>query len=228
MKKRSGIGPIHSLYKSVIVFFVLGFIFFLLCYIKSFIGPAYGESTPLPAFGKGPIKVNLYTDYFCLPCRDLEPKIEPILVDLMNQGLINLTFVDTPTSPYTSLYARYFIYALNVNKDFDHALLARNALFEAAESMIIERRKLEDFLKSRGVELKPVDVSPVLGFWNQNLKEDNISSTPSCVIVNGEKKEYFKGPVNVLKALQGLKGNAGRGNESGRAMNQEKRETPQN
>ncbi len=70
----------------------------------------YGEDALLPSFGKGAIKVSLYTDYFCPPCRGMEPKIEPILVELMKNGTVTVTFVDTPTSPYTSLFARYFIY----------------------------------------------------------------------------------------------------------------------
>ena len=64
---------------------------------------SYGEEV-LPTFGQGEIQVILYTDYFCPPCRSMEPDVEPILKDLMKTGKINLTFVDTPTkSTYFSL-----------------------------------------------------------------------------------------------------------------------------
>ena len=73
---------------------------------------AGGQENPLPPFGSGTIKVRLYTDYFCPPCRDMEPDLEPLLLDLVKDGTIHLTFIDVPTSQHTTLYARYFLYAL--------------------------------------------------------------------------------------------------------------------
>jgi len=163
-----------------------------------------GKDPIMPTFGQGPIKVSLYTDYFCPPCRIMEPELEPILVDLVKKGRITLTFVDTPTSPYTSLYARYFLYAVNAGGSFEHALLARNALFEAAAQMITEREKLEGFLKDKGVEFKAVDVTPTLVFWNRHLKENNVSSTPTCVMIKGDRKEFFQGPSDIIKAMKDL------------------------
>lgn len=167
--------------------------------------PVYGGDTLIPSFGKGQITVRLYTDYFCPPCREMEPKLEPVIVNLINQGFINIIFIDTPNSPHTILYARYFLYALNANNDFYHTLLARNALFAAAENMIMEKEKLEVFLKNRGVKFKTGDVFAALNFWNRYLKEDNITSTPTCVISRGEKKEIFMGSVDIIKALESLK-----------------------
>ena len=167
-------------------------------------GPVWAAENLISTFWQGPIKITIFTDYFCPPCRGLEPKIEPIIQELMDKGMITLTFVDTPTSPYTSLYTRQFIYALNFNRDFNFALLARNTLFEAAEQHITERAGLEEFLKERAIALKPVDIAPVLAFWNQTLREEEVNSTPSCVIVNGGKKEKLRGSLDVLKALESL------------------------
>ncbi len=41
---------------------------------------AGGQESPLSSFGSGTIKVRLYTDYFCSPCRDMEPDLEPLLL----------------------------------------------------------------------------------------------------------------------------------------------------
>jgi formylmethanofuran dehydrogenase subunit E len=165
---------------------------------------SYGEDL-IPAFGLGTIQVILYTDYFCPPCRSMEPDVEPLLKDLMKTEKINLTFVDTPTNQLTALYARYFIYALNANQEFDEVLKARNTLFEAAEKRIQEKPKLEEFLKEKGINWKTVEVTPAFNFWNRLLKNDNIRSTPSCVIIKGEKKEIFVGTLEILKALENLK-----------------------
>lgn len=162
---------------------------------------SYGEEI-LPTFGQGEIQVILYTDYFCPPCRSMEPDVEPILKDLMKTGKINLTFVDTPTSQITSLYARYFVYALNANREFEEALKARNALFEAAEKRIQEKVKLEEFLKEKGVPWKPVDITPAFNFWNRYLKDDNVRSTPSCVVKRGENKEIKVGSLEILNSLK--------------------------
>lgn len=165
---------------------------------------SYGEEL-LPTFGQGAIQVILYTDYFCPPCRSMEPDAEPLLRDLMKTGKINLTFVDTPTNQLTSLYARYFIYALNANQEFEEVLKARNTLFEAAEKKIQDKAKLEEFLKEKDIDWKPVDVTPAFNFWNRYLKDDSIRSTPSCVVKKGEKKEVVVGSLEILKALENLK-----------------------
>jgi thiol:disulfide interchange protein DsbA len=166
---------------------------------------AGAEENPLFSFGSGAIKVRLYTDYFCPPCRDMEPDLEPLILDLVKDGTIHLTFIDVPTSRYTVLYANYFIYSLSEQKDIDSAIRARRTLFEAAEKKIVERGQLADLLTQKGIGLKPIDVNPVFNFWNRLLNEDQIRSTPSCVIVRGDLKETHKGSLEVLKALQKLK-----------------------
>ena len=167
--------------------------------------PLFAEEPLLSSFGTGPARVILYTDYFCPPCRGLEPRLEPLIVDLMNQSAIHLIFVDTPIHPQSPVYARQFLYALNFKKDFQHALFVRSALFEAAENQIIEKKKLGEFIRKKGIEFIPFDVSSILAVWNRTLQEDKIDSTPTIMIQRGIKKEIFKGPVDILKALQELK-----------------------
>jgi hypothetical protein len=168
---------------------------------------AGGQESPLPSFGSGAIKVRLYTDYFCPPCRDMEPSIEPILLDLVKDGTIHLTFVDVPTSQHTTLYARYFLYALGEKKDIDSAIHARKALFEAAEKRVADKNQLVNFLVEKGIGLRPIDLTPVHTLWNRYLQEDQIRSTPSCVIVHGDQKATHVGSLEVIKALEIVKDN---------------------
>ncbi len=44
-----------------------GLLFFLLFFSGS-ATPVYAAGPPVPAFGRGPVEVRLYTDYFCEPC----------------------------------------------------------------------------------------------------------------------------------------------------------------
>jgi thiol:disulfide interchange protein DsbA len=157
------------------------------------------------AFGNGKIDVRLYADYFCGPCSALEPKIEYPILDLVRRDIITITFVDTPFYKYSALYARYFLYVLNEKKELRHALTARAAFFEAAKAKINEREKLEAFLLAREIRFKPFEVKPVFNILQGYLREDKISSTPSCVIRNGDKKEVYTGGENIIKALEALR-----------------------
>ena len=170
-------------------------------------GPATaeGEENPLSSFGSGAIKVRLYTDYFCPPCRGMEPELEPILLELVKDGTIHLTFIDVPTSQYTALYAQYFLYALGEKKDIDSAIHARRTLFEAAEKKVSDKNQLVNLLVEKGIGLKPIDLKPVHTLWNRYLQEDQIRSTPSCVIVHGDQKATHVGSLEVIKALEIVK-----------------------
>jgi len=171
---------------------------------------AGGQENFLPSFGTGTIKVRLYTDYFCSPCRDMEPELEPLLLDLVKDGTIHLTFIDVPTSQHTALYARYFLSALAEKKDFDSALGTRRILFEAAGKRVTDKNQLVNLLTEKRIGLKPVDLNPVFTLWNRYLQEDQIRSTPSCVILHGDLKETHKGGLEVIKALEILRDNFGK------------------
>lgn len=184
-------------------FVMWGIIIFLIC-LEMLNGLCQGEDY-FPTFGSGLVQVRLYTDYFCHPCRDMEPMIEPLLIDLVKDGTIQLIFIDVPTSRYTVLYANYFLFALAAKKDIDSAIKARRILFEAAERRITEGGKLVSFLKEKGINFKAVDPYPVFNFWNGYMQEDKIQSTPSCVIINRDKKETYRGNIDVPQAIEKLK-----------------------
>lgn len=182
---------------------VVGFIFFSI-FFKGNITPLYAEEVLIPSFGSGKTNVRLYTDYFCSPCSNLEPKLEPLIIDLVKKGKISITFVDTPIHTYSSLYARYFLYILSEKDEFDYALKARAVLFEAAKNNITKKELIEDYLKKKNIKFRPFNVSPTFGILNSYIKEDKINATPTCVIFDGERKRYT-GSTDIIKALQGIK-----------------------
>jgi thiol:disulfide interchange protein DsbA len=166
------------------------------------------DDPPFPSYGSGKILVRLYTDYFCPPCRAMEPKLEPILEDMVKRNIINLTIIDTPIYKHSSMYARYFLYALKKKNDYDYANLARLILFEAAGNNIVEKEKLEGLLKTKRIEYVPFDTNPVLTRLNIYLQEDKVNTTPTCVIIDGAKVEKFIGGQNIINALEGIKAKA--------------------
>lgn len=160
---------------------------------------------PFPSFGSGPVEVRLYTDYFCPPCRALEPEVEPILKNLLNKKAIRLTFVDVPFNPKSPLYARYFLYSLAKKHDVEHALHVRNILFdEATRKDVNTKEQTEKLLKSKGIAYEVRETKTALNRYNALIKEDTIDATPTCVIVKDGKKEKFVGKPDIINALKRL------------------------
>jgi hypothetical protein len=172
---------------------------------------AEARNENIASFGTGKIKVRLYTDYFCVPCRAAEPRIEAVLKTLVTKNLINVTFIDTPFHRFSSLYARYFLFVLNENRNFEHALAVRAFLFEAAKDGASEKKdgaseteRVEEYLKKKGIKFAAFDAKPVFVNFERYLREDNVDATPSCVIERGGKKEILKGGDDIAKALESL------------------------
>ncbi|MEW6215355.1 MAG: hypothetical protein AB1478_09195 [Nitrospirota bacterium] len=198
----------------IIISIVIGFIMFSFLF-ESSVTPVYAEerrftiNVPedilLPSFGNSQVKVRLYTDYFCGPCKSLEPQLEHIITDLVKKNIITIAFIDTPIHAKTTLYARYFLYILNEKNELVRALRARAVLFDAAKNKITEKEKLEAFLRKKGVKFKPFDTKPTFSVLSSYLKEDRIDATPTCVICSGGKKDRFTGPLDIIKALNRLR-----------------------
>lgn len=169
-------------------------------------GSAEAWNLPFPSYGSGPIEVRIYSDYFCPPCRATEPDMEPILKDLLKKKMIRLTLVDTPFHPLTSLYARYFLYALKGNNDVEHAFRVRKILIEAStDKSITTPERIEAIFRGKWIPYAVFDTKSAFDGYNILLKEDNIKATPTCVIIkNGQKKAFVGGKdiVNALKSLQ--------------------------
>ncbi len=189
----------------VVIAVVIGFLIFAL-FFEGATTPVLAADTPLmPSFGNGKVKVRIYTDYFCGPCSNLEPKLEGVLAHLVNKGVATLTFIDTPVHTPTPTYARYFLYILNQKKDFDYVLRVRAILFGAAKENITEKEKLEEYLLKNQVRFREFDTKPTFTALQKYLNEDGINSTPTVVVYNGENKNVYKGGPEILKGLNLIK-----------------------
>lgn len=193
-----------ALLKTAIISAAMILILFAI-FFKGSATPVYAAETVLPSFGIGTIKVRLYTDYFCPPCRAMEPKIEPIITELVHKNIINLTFIDTPIYKHSALFARYFLYILNEKKDFELALLARAVLIGASLEKITDAPKMEEYLKGKGIKFKAFDTKPTVDIFNSYLKNDKINATPTCVIERDGKTEKVLGGPEIIAALERVK-----------------------
>ncbi len=190
--------------KLIIAFILMALLLFPIFFHGS-VTPVYAaEEVSMPTFGQGTIKVRLYTDYFCRPCRAMEPKIEPVLAELVKRNTITLTLIDTPFYQYSSMYARYFLYAMQEKKDFNTALAVRNVLIAASVENIRNTAKLEEILKNKDIKFRAFDVKPIFALFGAQLQSDKVEATPSCVIEQNGKKELFKGGGDIIAALEEL------------------------
>jgi len=190
--------------KLVGIFAVLGLLFFVVFFDGS-VTPAFAAEPLKPSFGNGRVHVRIYSDYFCNPCSKLDPEISKPIANLVKKNAIQVTFVDTPVSQYTALYARYFLYALNEKKDIDYANKVRHVLFQAAAQNITDREKLEEHLKKNGIKYNVFDPTPSFKILTGYLTEDNIRSTPTVVILDSGRKQVVKGSANITKAIGEIK-----------------------
>ncbi len=181
-------------------------VFFTLALISGFASrECLADEASIPSFGEGKVNVKLYTDYFCPPCNEMEPAIEPVLTDLIRTKTIRIMFIDAPFHRYSSLYARYFLYAVNENKAWEHVLFVRRSLIEAARQKIYDVPKLEAFLAEKKIGFKPYDVKPVFNVMSGYLKQDNIDRTPTCLVETGGKTNKYSGKPDIASALDTLR-----------------------
>ncbi|MFP4257195.1 MAG: thioredoxin domain-containing protein [Desulfobacterales bacterium] len=155
--------------------------------------------------GSGPVEVLLFTDYFCPPCRRLEPYLEETLPELISSG-VKVTFVDAAFNQKSSLYARYFLYAANSASSLESFIHARSVLFELAENSGIEsERELLQALKEKNVDIKLFDTQPLMDEWKEIIEKHNLRSTPTCVIIKpGQEPEQHRGGKAIPEALDRL------------------------
>jgi len=166
---------------------------------------AAGDPETFPAYGNGEITVRLYTDYFCPHCRAMEPVIAPALDNLLKKKAVSLVLVDVPYNRYSPLYARYFLYALKEDNRWEHARRVRQLLDAAAAGGDIKtREQLDQFFRQRGISWTVFDPQAVFSRFNSLIREDNVKSIPTCVIIRNGKKEVFIGDRDIPQALKRL------------------------
>jgi thiol-disulfide isomerase/thioredoxin len=184
----------------------LGFSLFAM-FLTAGIVSAQEPNMTFPSYGSGPVEVRLYTNYFCPPCRAMEPDVEPLLKELLKKNAIRLILVDFPFDERTNLFARNFLYAIKENNELEHALRVRNILIEASTDDNIKKQEhIEALFKKNGIPFSVFDVRSVFDRYEALIKDGNVHKTPTCVIVKEDlKRRRFSGKPNIVYALNVLK-----------------------
>ncbi len=172
------------------------FLLFLFSYTVEAAGVIY------PTYGSGNRELVVFTDYFCTPCGKIEAELNAAIKKALAQGGWKVSFVDTPGHDETALYARYFIYAVQSGTGYENAFKAHSLLFELAGKGIRTADELASAFRKAGITFAIFDPWPVYEWWNRLLEEHQISSTPTCVVLEGKgKKTVFHGADGIRKQL---------------------------
>jgi hypothetical protein len=156
----------------------------------------------LPTYGSGRIQVRLYTDFACQHCQVLEVKAGPLIRELVERKVITITFVNTVPD---SLLGKYFLYILNTGNGLEQAMRARAVLFEAEQTGIVSRPRLERFLEAKNVGFKRYEIDATVYAMRRMIERDRINGTPTCVFYEEYNRQAFHGVAGIMAALEGLK-----------------------
>lgn len=197
---------IHKL--PLLLFSLLGYLIILFTFYGS-ITPAYGQTIDkaVPSLGKGPYEIIMFADYFCPPCRRIDTKAEPLLKKLLETNQVKITFIDVPVHSPTSIYAKYYLYAINANPDANSVLHIRKKLFDAAQDRHIHTEDaLVVYLNEQKISWKIFDEKSILTMLSTIIKENNINATPTCIIRYSTKDvKKFVGDDEIWNGLTTLK-----------------------
>ena len=156
-----------------------------------------------PSFGNGPVEVRVYANYFCPPCKTLESRIDPILLDLAERQRIRLKLIDVPSDRESLLFAHYFLYSLKAENNLEQALFVRALLFDAAFSGKVKTGEdLAKLFEEYRVPYRIFDPRFLYPRFQELLDEDNVRSTPTVVIIKDGKKHSHSGVDPITSALR--------------------------
>jgi thiol-disulfide isomerase/thioredoxin len=180
----------------------------LLVFVCSGIPADGADHETIPSYGRGPCEVLVFSDYFCPPCRALEPKLEPVLDALYKQGNVKIRFVDTPMHKETPLFAKFYLYAAKAAPDYRAAMRARKVLFALAgkENVIWTDERIGEAFRREKVAFTPFDFRTAEPELNRLIREHRVDSTPTCVIKRSDSDtRKYVGEMEILKGLAAIR-----------------------
>ncbi len=159
-----------------------------------------------------PVQVYVFTDWACPACRMVEPAIEAMAPQIMQEA--QLTFVDTVVHPETLNYAPYNL-SFMVNSKPQYFKI-RDALGKL--SVKTKKPTEQEVVKAiapigaRYSELPFEDVTLAMRYFEELTDKFKVTGTPTIAIVNTSAKKGKKlagveeiTEANVLKAIKALK-----------------------
>jgi len=181
--------------------------------VLAFLAMAGGPATNFKVSGSptAPVQIEVYTDYECPKCRELDLETLPPLVrDYVQTGKVRLLRRDfiIPYHKYSPLATKYANAAGEIGK-FDVVATqifqtqpqwAQNGNVDGEVAKVLspaDMQKVRDLVKASGPDLSPsVKADMAMG------EKDHLEETPTIVIIAKGKREVISGgaPYMILKS----------------------------
>ncbi len=180
---------------STLTFFMLGFLLAFIGVSKPNLAEAAAqEMKDRLAFGSktSPIEVYFITDWFCPTCKSEEPMFEQVIPKIHSK--VRYYFIDYPIHSKTLNFSPYNL-AFMVNNKAQY-FTARNLLAKLADTkdspvdddIILLSKKGDIAFK----ELSYLDVKAGLDFFDKVVNDNDLSATPTVLIINTKTKKTEK------------------------------------
>ncbi|MDQ5987078.1 MAG: hypothetical protein CSYNP_02815 [Syntrophus sp. SKADARSKE-3] len=173
-------------------------------FLNGIVTSSDGYSSPLPSFGKGTKELRVYTDYFCRPCRSVEPELDKAIRTFASDSEYRVVFIDVPMHAETVMYARHYLTAVRANQQLLSALNARKLLFAAANDQIKIDTEIEKRFMQAGIKQIKYDVKDSFLAMQGMFRKDRIKMTPTIVIEDKQGAKKFEGSWAVREAIKSL------------------------
>jgi glutaredoxin len=141
--------------------------------------------------------IRVYSDYFCPYCQKVEPTVNQVLRDNLDQSRI--IFCDLPIHGKASkMYISYFMAAQLADNEQKEILRSREILFELAEQKVLNAELLDKKLSEAGIALEE-DFDKISDTYEKCIAlsyKDDVKATPTIVL------ESRFGDTKVLRGKQ--------------------------
>jgi thiol-disulfide isomerase/thioredoxin len=176
--------------RAYLVYLLIPVCFFISLSFTFFCTALYAaEKSKLPSYGRGPVELIVFTDYFCEPCQSLEKELEAVQDKLLAKGEVKITFVDIPIPGNLSspLFTKYFLYAAHAETGYANAIQARKFIFKMAGQNSITDSAIEKTFKMGGIAFKIFNYKPILTESKILISKHKVINAPTYILKYSRK-----------------------------------------
>ncbi len=162
------------------------------------------EKSRIPSYGRGPIELIIFSDYFCESCQSIEKDLETVQDRLLAMGEVKITFVDMPAPGNLSspLFIKYFLYAVQADSSYVNATQARKLIFKMARQNSITENAIEKTFMTQGIAFKTFNYKPILLESKNLINKYKANKAPTYILKYSQNDiRKYTDPEQIRKEL---------------------------
>ena len=188
----------------LVVILISAYIFMSLLFSVFSTSVYSAEKSKIPSYGRGPVELIIFTDYFCEPCQGIEKELAAVQDKLLAMGEVKITFVDIPIPGNLSspLFTKYFLYAAQSETGYANTIQARKFIFKMAGQNSITDGAIEKTFKTGGIAFKIFNYKPILVESKILISKHKVNKAPTYILKYSQKDvRIFTEPEQISNVL---------------------------